>query len=224
MSFLTQESQAHFSHLYENETKQILLERLPKVLGTFNLRPEPSGMRFLNYSKFNLQRILQRPSRFCRNPEFVETCTETKKKIEALAQRYLEHNCFEKFPSKTSIFLLKKDSITSVFLKVFQNFYGTVIPWKIFFGILKFYITTLSFLCIVVEEKEGYLDKLDNDFSTLIGQILKFDELQIDILTQIDPQLLTKFDLVKAEIEVCSPKVYLEPSRTPKMDLLCKNS
>lgn len=75
-----------------------------------------------------------------------------------------------------------------------------------------------------MEEKEGYLDKLDNDFSTLIGQILKFDELQIDILTQIDPQLLTKFDLVKAEIEVCSPKVYLEPSRTPKMDLLCKNS
>ena len=75
-----------------------------------------------------------------------------------------------------------------------------------------------------MEEKEGYLDKLDNDFSTLIGQILKFDELQIDILTQIDPQLLTKFDLVKAEIEVWSPKVYLEPSRTPKMDLFCKNS
>ena len=80
------------------------------------------------------------------------------------------------------------------------------------------------FLCILVEEKEGYLDKLDSDFSTLIGQILKFDELQIDILTQIDPQLLTKFDLVKAEIEVCSPETYLKPSRTPTMELFCENS
>ena len=80
------------------------------------------------------------------------------------------------------------------------------------------------FLCTLVEEKEGYLDKLDSDFSTLIGQILKFDELQIDILTQIDPQLLTKFDLVKAEIEVCSPEAYLKPSRTPTMELSCENS
>ena len=75
-----------------------------------------------------------------------------------------------------------------------------------------------------MEEKEGYLDKLDSDFSTLIGQILKFDELQIDILTQIDPQLLTKFDLVKAEIEVCSPEAYLKPSQAPTMELSCENS
>lgn len=115
---------------------------------------------------------------------------------------------------------LHHECFSESFLEFLRNSYSL----DNFFGILKFYITTLSFLCIVVEEKEGYLDKLDNDFSTLIGQILKFDELQIDILTQIDPQLLTKFDLVKAEIEVCSPKVYLEPNRTPKMDLLCKNS
>ena len=69
------------------------------------------------------------------------------------------------------------------------------------------------FLCILVEEKERYLDKLDSDFSTLIGQILKFDELQTDILTQIDPQLLTKFDLVKAQIEVCSPVILSAKSR-----------
>ena len=75
-----------------------------------------------------------------------------------------------------------------------------------------------------MEEKEGYLDKLDSDFSTLIGQILKFDELQIDILTQIDPQLLTKFDFVKAEIEVSSPEAYFKPNRTPTMKLFCENS
>ena len=60
------------------------------------------------------------------------------------------------------------------------------------------------FLYILVEEKEGYLNKLDSDFSTIIGQILKFDELQVDILTQLDPQLWEKIDLVKAVIEVCS--------------------
>ena len=60
------------------------------------------------------------------------------------------------------------------------------------------------FLCTLVEEKERYLDLLDDDFGSLIKQIEKFDELQIDILTQIDPQLLTKFDLVRANIEVCS--------------------
>ena len=55
-----------------------------------------------------------------------------------------------------------------------------------------------------MEEKERYLDLFDDDFGSLIKQIEKFDELQIDILTQIDPQLLTKFDLVRANIEVCS--------------------
>ena len=46
------------------------------------------------------------------------------------------------------------------------------------------------------------MDQLDDDFATLIAQILKFDELQYDILTQMDPQLLTKFDETTAEIEV----------------------
>ena len=58
------------------------------------------------------------------------------------------------------------------------------------------------FICTLVEEKERYLDQLDDDFATLIAQILKFDELQYDILTQMDPQLLTKFDETTAEIEV----------------------
>ena len=63
---------------------------------------------------------------------------------------------------------------------------------------------TISFIYTLVEEKERYLDRLDDDFSTLIAQILKFDELQYDILTQMDPQLLTKFDETTAEIEVWS--------------------
>ena len=46
-----------------------------------------------------------------------------------------------------------------------------------------------------MEEKERYLDLLDNDFANVVKQIEKFDELQMDILTRIDPQLLTKFDL-----------------------------
>ena len=53
-----------------------------------------------------------------------------------------------------------------------------------------------------MEEKERYLDRLDSHFGTLIKQIQKFDALQVDILTQIDPQILKKFDLVKANIEV----------------------
>ena len=63
---------------------------------------------------------------------------------------------------------------------------------------------TISFICTLVEEKERYLDRLDDDFATLIAQILKFDELQYDILTQMDPQLLTKVDETTAEIEVWS--------------------
>ena len=63
---------------------------------------------------------------------------------------------------------------------------------------------TISSICTLVEEKERYLDRLDDDFATLIAQILKFDELQYDILTQMDPQLLTKFDETTAEIEVWS--------------------
>ena len=61
------------------------------------------------------------------------------------------------------------------------------------------------FLCIPVEEKEGYLEKLDSDFFTIIGQILKFDELQVDILDQLDPHLWKKIDLVKEVTEVCNP-------------------
>ena len=56
-----------------------------------------------------------------------------------------------------------------------------------------------------MEEKEGYLEKLDSDFSTIIGQILKFDELQVDILNQLDPHLRKKIDLVKEVTEVCNP-------------------
>ena len=56
-----------------------------------------------------------------------------------------------------------------------------------------------------MEEKEGYLEKLDSDFSTIIGQILKFDELQVDILNQLDPHLWKKIDLVKEVTEVCNP-------------------
>ena len=63
---------------------------------------------------------------------------------------------------------------------------------------------TSSFICTLVEEKERYLDRLDDDFATLIAQILKFDELQYDILTQMDPQLLAKFDETTAVIEVWS--------------------
>ena len=63
---------------------------------------------------------------------------------------------------------------------------------------------TISSICTLVEEKERYLDRLDDDFATLIAQILKFDELQYDILTQMDPQLLTKVDETTAEIEVWS--------------------
>ena len=48
------------------------------------------------------------------------------------------------------------------------------------------------------------MDRLDDDFATLIAQILKFDELQYDILTQMDPQLLAKVDETTAEIEVWS--------------------
>ena len=58
-----------------------------------------------------------------------------------------------------------------------------------------------------MEEKERYLDLLDKDFGSLVQQIEKFDELQMDILTKIDPQLLTKFDLVRANIEVQSLNV-----------------
>ena len=63
---------------------------------------------------------------------------------------------------------------------------------------------TISFIYTLVEEKERYLDRLDDDFATLIAQILKFDELKYDILTQMDPQLLKKFDKTRAEIEVWS--------------------
>ena len=63
------------------------------------------------------------------------------------------------------------------------------------------------FLYTLVEEKERYLDLLDKDFGSLVQQIEKFDELQMDILTKIDPQLLTKFDLVRANIEVQSLNV-----------------
>ena len=63
---------------------------------------------------------------------------------------------------------------------------------------------TISFICTLVEEKERYLDRLDDDFATLIAQILKFDELQYDVLTQMDPKLLTKFDETTADIEVWS--------------------
>ena len=63
------------------------------------------------------------------------------------------------------------------------------------------------FLYTLVEEKERYLDLLDDDFGSLVKQIEKFDELQMDILTRIDPQLLTKFDLVRANIEVWSLNV-----------------
>ena len=55
-----------------------------------------------------------------------------------------------------------------------------------------------------MEEKEGYLEKLDSDFFTIIGQILKFDELQVDILDQLDPHLWKKIDLVKEVTEVCN--------------------
>ena len=48
------------------------------------------------------------------------------------------------------------------------------------------------------------MDRLDSHFGTFIKHIQKFDALQVDILTQIDPQILKKFDLVKANIEVCS--------------------
>ena len=51
------------------------------------------------------------------------------------------------------------------------------------------------------------MDLLDDDFGSLVQQIEKFDELQMDILTRIDPQLLTKFDLVRANIEVQSLNV-----------------
>ena len=51
------------------------------------------------------------------------------------------------------------------------------------------------------------MDLLDDDFGSLVKQIEKFDELQMDILTRIDPQLLTKFDLVRANIEVWSLNV-----------------
>ena len=54
-----------------------------------------------------------------------------------------------------------------------------------------------------MEEKERYLDRLDNQFGALVKQIIKYDESKYDILTLIDPQILTKFDLVKANIEVC---------------------
>ena len=64
-----------------------------------------------------------------------------------------------------------------------------------------------SFFCTLVEEKERYLDLLDDEFGSLIKQIEKFDELQMDILTRIDPQLLIKFDLVRANIEVWSLNV-----------------
>ena len=63
------------------------------------------------------------------------------------------------------------------------------------------------FLCTIVEEKQRYLDLLDDDFDSLVKQIEKFDELQMDILTRIDPQLFTKFDLVRANIEVWSLNV-----------------
>ena len=63
------------------------------------------------------------------------------------------------------------------------------------------------FLYTLVEEKERYLDLLDDDFGSLVQQIEKFDELLMDILTRIDPQLLTKFDLVRANIEVQSLNV-----------------
>lgn len=49
------------------------------------------------------------------------------------------------------------------------------------------------------------MEKLDSDFSTIIGQILKFDELQVDILNQLDPHLRKKIDLVKEVTEVCNP-------------------
>ena len=54
-----------------------------------------------------------------------------------------------------------------------------------------------------MKEKERFLNQLDNHFGTLVKQIQKFDALQVDVLTQIDPQIFRKFDLVKANIEVC---------------------
>ena len=78
------------------------------------------------------------------------------------------------------------------------------------------------FLCILVEEKETYLDLLDDDFGSLIKQIEKFDELQIDILTQIDPQLLTKSDLVRANIEVCSRNFIYSWIKNMRLSALCQ--
>ena len=54
-----------------------------------------------------------------------------------------------------------------------------------------------------MKEKERFLNQLDNHFGTLVKQIQIFDALQVDVLTQIDPQIFRKFDLVKANIEVC---------------------
>ena len=59
------------------------------------------------------------------------------------------------------------------------------------------------FLLSIVEEKERYLDRLDDQFGALVKQILKYDASKYDILTLLDPRILTKFDLVKANIEVC---------------------
>ena len=60
-----------------------------------------------------------------------------------------------------------------------------------------------TFLLSIAEEKERYLDRLDDQFGSLAKQINKYDESKYDILTLLDPKILTKFDLVKANIEVC---------------------
>lgn len=54
-----------------------------------------------------------------------------------------------------------------------------------------------------MEDKQRHLDHLDGHFSAISTQLLKFDELQYDILTQMDPRILKKFDQVKAHIQVC---------------------
>ena len=60
-----------------------------------------------------------------------------------------------------------------------------------------------------MKEKERFLNQLDNHFGTLVKQIQKFDALQVDVLTQIDPQIFRKFDLVKANIEVCGHSLWI---------------
>ena len=54
-----------------------------------------------------------------------------------------------------------------------------------------------------MEDKQRHLDQLDGHFSAISTQLLKFDELQYDILTQMDPRILKNFDQVKAHIQVC---------------------